>query len=128
MARWGRVRLYQSTHLAVAVAGVGASLPGAVAPDELALVGLVEGLGGGVVVGGAHGSGRCLDALVDESSGVGDGQVLRSVVAVVDQALEVAAVAVLALPDRLLQGAARVVGAPCARWWPSRRSGGRTGP
>ena len=57
MVRWGRVRLYQSTHLAVAVAGVVASLPGAVAPDELALVGLVEGLGGGVVVGGAHGSG-----------------------------------------------------------------------
>ena len=49
--------MYQSTHLAVAVAGVGASLPGAVAPDELALVGLVEGLGGGVVVGGTHGSG-----------------------------------------------------------------------
>ena len=102
--------MYQSTHLAVAVAGVGASLPGAVAPDEFAFVGLVEGFGGGVVVGGTHGSGRCLDALVDESSGVGDGQVLRSAVAVVDQALEVAAVAVLALPDRLLQGAARVVG------------------
>ena len=67
--------MYQSTHLAVAVAGVGASLPGAVAPDELALVGLAQGLGGGVVVGGTHGSGRCLDALVDESSGVGDGQV-----------------------------------------------------
>lgn len=49
--------MYQSTHLAVAVAGVGASLPGAVAPDEFAFVGLVEGLGGGVVVGGAHGSG-----------------------------------------------------------------------
>ena len=49
--------MYQSTHLAVAVAGVGASLPGAVAPDELAFVGLVEGFGGGVVVGGAHGSG-----------------------------------------------------------------------
>ena len=60
-----------------------AVLPGAVAPDELALVGLAQGLGGGVVVGGAHGSGRCLDALVDESSGAGDGQVLRSVVAVV---------------------------------------------
>jgi len=91
LARWGRVRLYQFTHWAVAVPGVVAVLPGAVAPDELALVGLVEGLGGGVVVGGAHGSGRCLDALVDESSGVGDGQVLAAVVAVVDQALEVAA-------------------------------------
>ena len=34
-----------------------AVLPGAVAPDEFAFVGLVEGLGGGVVVGGAHGSG-----------------------------------------------------------------------
>lgn len=45
--RWGRVRLYQSTHLAVAVAGVGASLPGAVAPYEFAFVGLVEGFGGG---------------------------------------------------------------------------------
>ena len=40
-----------------------------------ALVGLARGLGGGACVGGAHGSGRCLDALVDESSGVGDGQV-----------------------------------------------------
>ena len=57
MVRWGRVRLYQFTHLAVAVAGVGAVLPGAVAPDEFAFVGLVEGFGGGVVVGGAHGSG-----------------------------------------------------------------------
>ena len=70
---------------------VGASLPGAVAPDELALVGLVEGLGGGVVVGGTHGSGGGLDPLLDESSGVGDGQVLRSVVAVVDQPLQVRA-------------------------------------
>ena len=49
--------MYQSTHLAVAVAGVVAVLPGAVAPDEFALVGLVEGLGGGVVIGGTHGSG-----------------------------------------------------------------------
>ena len=119
MARWGRVRLYQFTHWAVAVPGVVAVLPGAVAPDELALVGLVEGLGGGVVVGGAHGSGRCLDALVDESSGVGDGQVLRSVVAVVDQALEVAAVAVLAPPDRLLQGAEHEVGVHAAAGGPA---------
>ena len=49
--------MYQSTHLAVAVAGVVAVLPGAVAPDEFAFVGLAQGLGGGVVVGGAHGSG-----------------------------------------------------------------------
>ena len=74
---------HRFTHWAVAVPGVVAVLPGAVAPDELALVGLAQGLGGGACVGGAHGSGRCLDALVDESSGVGDGQVLRSVVAVV---------------------------------------------
>ena len=47
-----------------------AVLPGAVAPDELALVGLVEGLGGGVVVGGPHGSGRGLDALVDHIIGL----------------------------------------------------------
>ena len=84
-----------------------------------ALVGLVEGLGGGVVVGGAHGSGRCLDALVDESSGVGDGQVLRSVVAVVDQAGQASAFAVLALPDRLFQDdpgrPATTTGAPIGR-------------
>lgn len=67
-----RVRLYQSTHLAVAVAGVGASLPGAVAPYEFAFVGLVEGFGGDVVVGGTHGSGGGLDPLLDESSGIGD--------------------------------------------------------
>ncbi len=30
--------------------------------------------------------------------------------------------------DRLLQGAEHEVGAPCGCWWPSRRSGGRTGP
>ena len=35
------------------------------------LQGLARGLGGGACVGGAHGSGRCLDALVDESSGAG---------------------------------------------------------
>ena len=47
---------------------------------------------------------------MDESSGVGDGQVLRSVVAVVHQPLQVRAPAFLARLDRVFQGAARVVG------------------
>ena len=109
------MRLYQSTHLAVAVAGVGASLPGAVAPYEFAFVELVEGFGGGVVVGGTHGSGGGLDPLLDESSGIVDGQVLRSAVAVVHHPLQVRAPAFLARLDRVFQGAKHEVGAPRAR-------------
>ena len=102
------MRLYQFTHRAVAA-------PGVVAPERAPrLQGLARGLGGGACVGGSHGSGGCLDALGDESSGAGDGQVLRSVVAVVHRAGRASAPAGLARLDRL-PGAPAALSVPRAR-------------
>ena len=57
-----------------------AVLPGS-GPDQLALVGLAQGLGRGVVVGRAHPASGGVGPLRQEPVGVGDGQVLRHVVA-----------------------------------------------
>ena len=132
MARWGRVRLYQFTHWAVAVPGVVAVPPGAVAPERAPrLQGLARGLGGGARVGGAHGSGRCdrcprRRVVRCRARWTGD---LDPWSLWCTRPPGVAAPAVLARPDRLPGGADRVVGAPCGcrRPRPTMRPA-RTGP
>ena len=57
-----------------------AVLPGS-GPDQLALVGLAQGLGRGVVVGRAHPASGGVGPLRQEPVGVGDGQILRPRVA-----------------------------------------------
>lgn len=99
MARWGRVRLYRFTYRAVAARGSSCQnvvprtcrgLPGAwaAAPAQ----------------GGAHGSGRGLDALVDESPGAGDRQVTWIRGRWWARPPGVAAVAVLARPGSPVPG------------------------
>ena len=117
--------MYQFTHRAVAVPGVVAVPPGAVAPERAPRL---QGLArvGGARVGGAHGSGGCLGALVDESSGVGDGQALATVVVPGPRGSP---------PPRFLRARIACPGAPAAlsvpraaAGGPGRRCGGRTGP
>ena len=107
--------------LAVAVTGVGASLPGAVVPDEFAFVGFVEGFGGGARVGGSHGSGGGPGSPLGRVVGCGRwGRRLDPWSQWCTSSLRARTA-----PAR---GADRVVGAPCGCWWPSRRCGGRYGP
>ena len=73
LVRWGRV-LVVPVHLSGGggPGGRRGPSPGAVAPERAPrLQGLARGPGGGARVGGSHGSGGCLGALVDESSGAG---------------------------------------------------------
>jgi len=118
---------HRFTHWAVAVPGVVAVLPGAVAPERAPrLQGLAQGLGGGACVGGAHGSGRCdrcpRRRVVRRGRWTGTGHRGGAGPSMSPPSR------CLRRPDRLPGGADRVVGAPCGCRRPSRRSGGRTGP
>ena len=120
---------HRFTHWAVAAPGVVAVLPGAVAPERAPrLQGLAQGLGG-ACVGGAHGSGRCdrcpRRRVVRRGRWTGD---LDPWSLWWTRPVRHRPSRCLRRPDRLPGGADRVVGAPCGCWWPSRRSGGRTGP
>ena len=118
---------HRFTHWAVAVPGVVAVLPGAVAPERAPrLQGLAPGPGRRRL---RRRSPRLRPMRPVPSSTSRPAWAMdRHWPPWWCRALEVAAVAVLAPPDRLPGGADRVVGAPCGCWWPSRRCGGRTGP